>query len=167
MRADHFASLHSAGRPLCTALGQLLQDCLFPSRPRRAAPHGPRARRPLCAPHPQLHWEPQHCEPPSIPETFWGSALSLPCLFLTILQLLSQRLCLAFLYLVCGSSRIVAPTRFLFWPFWHRTLTPGTPPPLQFLFNGGDEKTVAFINRYYGFDIKPVPVRLSQFSQIA
>jgi len=38
---------------------------------------------------------------------------------------------------------------------------------LQFLFNGGDEKTVAFINRYYGFDIKPVPVRLSQFSQIA
>jgi hypothetical protein len=27
-----------------------------------------------------------------------------------------------------------------------------------FLFNGGDEKTVAFINRYYGFDIKTVPV---------
>ena len=91
-----------------------------------------------------------------------------PVFFSTILQLLSQRLCLAFLYLVCGSSRIVAPTRFLFfWPVWHRTLTPGTPPALQFLFNGGDEKTVAFINRYYGFDIKPVPVRLSQFSQIA
>jgi hypothetical protein len=56
---------------------------------------------------------------------------------------------------------------FCFGLFGIRTLTPGTPPPLQFLFNGGDEKTVAFINRYYGFDIKPVPVRLSQFSQIA
>lgn len=37
------------------------------------------------------------------------------------------------------------------------------PPPLQFLFNGGDEKTVAFINRYYGFDIKTVPVCLLFF----
>jgi hypothetical protein len=31
----------------------------------------------------------------------------------------------------------------------------------QFLFNGADSHTIAFINRYYGFHIKEVPVSSS------
>jgi hypothetical protein len=32
---------------------------------------------------------------------------------------------------------------------------------LQFLFNGADSNTIAFINRYYGFHIREVPVSIS------